>query len=133
MRVTKENAREFGKPGCRPRGRLRTLKWSVREFAGMILTDPVVPEPILKQARAGTLPPRDLVELLHYYGGRPPSKPELPPPDPTLTAEEAERRARLLRLNKEERQQLATLLGRLNAPAPAAPGGGPAQPGHEAR
>ncbi len=127
MRVTKENAREFGKPGCRPRGRLRTLKWSVREFAGMILTDPVVQQRILKQARAGTLPPRVLVELLHYYGGRPPSKPELPPPDPTLAAEEADR------LNKEERRQLATLLGRLNAPAPAAPGGGPAQPGHEAR
>ncbi len=28
---------------------------------------------------------------------------------------------------------LATLLGRVNAPAPAGPGGGPAQPGHEAR
>jgi hypothetical protein len=133
MLATKENAREFGKPGCRPRGRLRTLKWSVREFAGMILTDPVVQQRILKQARAGTLPPRVLVELLHYYGGPPPSKPELPPPDPTLAAEEAERRARFLRLSKDERQQLATLLGRLNAPAPAGPGGGPAQPGHEAR
>src|SRR6266853_6714609 len=103
----KQNVRAIGKPGGRPKRRLSLAKkWSLREFADMILNDPVVQQRILKQARAGTLPPRVLAELFHYYGGRPPSKPELPPPDPTLAAEEAERRARLLRLNKEERQQL---------------------------
>jgi hypothetical protein len=49
----------------------------------MILNDPVVQHRILKQARAGTLPPRVLAELFHYYGGRPPSEHVLPPPDPS--------------------------------------------------
>jgi len=60
------------------------------------------PQRILKQARAGTLPARVLAELFHYYGGRPPSKPVLPPPDPTRGAEDAELRARMRRLTKQE-------------------------------
>jgi hypothetical protein len=90
--------RAIGKPGRRPRRRLRPAKkWSLRDFADLTLTDAVVQQRILKQARAGTLPPRVLAELFHYYGGRPPSKPVLPPSDPTRAAEEAAIRAQLLR------------------------------------
>ena len=125
----KQNVRAIGKPGGRPKRRLSTSKkWSLREFADMILNDSVVQQRILKQARAGTLPPRVLAELFHYYGGRPPSKPVLPPPDPKDAAEEAEARARLLRLTKEERRQYLDLLRRMD-PAPAGPGA-PANPGH---
>jgi len=127
----KQNVRAIGKPGGRPKRRLSLAKkWSLREFADMILNDSVVQQRILKQARAGTLPPRVLAELFHYYGGRPPSKPVLPPPDPTDAAEEAERRARFLRLSREERRQYLDLIRRMNEdPAPAGPGG-PANPGH---
>jgi hypothetical protein len=134
MPLAKENAREFGTAGDRPKGRRSTSKkWSPREFAGMVVKDPIVQQRILKQAQAGTLPPRVLIELFHYYGGPPPSEPELPSPDPTSAAADAERRAQIARLSKEERLQLATLLEKLErAPAPAGPGG-PAKPGHEAR
>jgi len=119
MACTNENAREFGKPGGRPRGRRSKSKLSLREFAGMVVMDSMVLQRILKQARAGTLHPRVLVELFHYYGGRPPSKPEPPPPDPTR----AERRARIDRLSKKERLQYADLLlkmeGQPAQPAPA--------------
>jgi hypothetical protein len=123
--LTKENVREFGKPGGRPRRRLSTSKkWSLREFADRILTDSVVQQRILKQARAGTLPARVLAELFHYYGGRPPSESVLPPPDPRRAAEEAEFRARFLRLSKEERRQYTDLLRRMRGDAaPAGPGG----------
>ena len=134
MPLTKENAREFGLADDRPKGRLSTSKkWSPREFAGMVVMDPIVQQRILKQAQAGTLPPRVLVELFHYYGGPPSSEPELLSPDPSCAAAKAERRARVLRLSKKERLQLATLLEKLERnPAPAGPGG-PAKPGHEAR
>ncbi len=127
----KQNVRAIGKPGGRPKRRLSLAKkWSLREFADMILNDSVVRQRILKQARAGTLPPRVLAELFHYYGGRPPSKPVLPPPDPSRAAEEDERRARFLRLSREERRQYLDLIRRMNEdPAPAGPGG-PANPGH---
>jgi hypothetical protein len=125
----KQNVRAIGKPGGRPKRRLSLAKkWSLREFADMILNDSVVQQRILKQARAGTLPPRVLAELFHYYGGRPPSKPVLPPPDPTRAEEERERRARFLQLSREERRQYLNLLRRLRGdPAPAGPGG-PANP-----
>jgi hypothetical protein len=121
----KQNVRAIGKPGGRPKRRLSLAKkWSLREFADMILNDSVVQQRILKQARAGTLPPRVLAELFHYYGGRPPSKPVLPPPDPSRAAEEADRRARFLRLSREERRQYVALTKRmLEDPAPAGPGG----------
>lgn len=127
----KRNVRAIGKPGGHPRRRLSPAKkWSLREFADLILTDAVVQQRILKQARAGTLPPRVLAELFHYYGGRPPAKPVPPPPDPTRAAEEAAIRAGLLRLSKEERRQYTDLLRRMNEhPAPAGPGG-PANPRH---
>jgi hypothetical protein len=122
------------RPGGRSKRRLSPAKkWSLREFADMILNDSVVQQRIQKQARAGTLPPRVLAELFHYYGGRPPSKPVLPPPDPTRAAEEAKARTQLLRLSKEERRQYTDLLRRMmDDPSPAGPGG-PATPGHEAR
>ena len=128
----KQNVRAIGKPGGRPKRRLSLAKkWSLREFADMILNDPVVQHRILKQARAGTLPPRVLAELFHYYGGRPPSEPVLPPPDPRRAAEEAaeeaEARAGLLRLSTEERRQYTDLLRRMD-PAPAG-SGGPANSG----
>jgi hypothetical protein len=134
MPLAKENAREFGTAGDRPKGRRSTSKkWSPREFAGIVVKDPIVQQRILKQARAGTLPPRVLIELFHYYGGPPPSEPELPSPDPSRATAEAEHRARVLRLSKEERLQLGTLLGKVwRDPAPAGPGG-PAKPGHGTR
>jgi hypothetical protein len=130
----KQNVREIGTPGVRPRRRLSPAKKrSLREFAGMVVMDTAVQQRILKQARAGTLPPRVLIELFHYYGGPPPSKPQVAPPDPTRAAAEAERVAQFRRLTREELDQYRKLLMRLNgAPAPARPGG-PAKPGHEAR
>jgi hypothetical protein len=127
----KQNVRAIGKPGGHPKRRLSTSKkWSLREFAGMVVMDPMVQERILKQARAGTLPPRVLVELCRYYGGPPPSEPVLPPPDPTRAASEATLRARLLRLSKEELRQYLDLLRQMDGdPAPAGPGR-PANPGH---
>lgn len=112
---------------------LSQSEFSLREFAGMVVMDSVVQQRILMLARAGTLPPRVLIELFHYYDGPPPSEPELPSPDPTRAAAEAERRAQLARLSKEERWQLYELTKRMMGdPAPAGPGG-PAKPGHEAR
>jgi hypothetical protein len=127
MRFTKENTRKFGKRGGRPRGRLRQSKLSLREVAGMVVMDPRVQQRVLKQARAGTLPPRVLIELFHYCGGLPPSKPEPTPPDPT----HAERRAQLARLSKEELQQYEKLLLRMMGQPATAGTGGPAEPGHE--
>jgi hypothetical protein len=130
----KQNVRAIGKPGGSPKRRLSLAKkWSLREFADMILNDSVVQHRILKQARAGTLPARVLAELFHYYGGRPPSKPELPPPDPTRAAAYADLCARIARLSRAEQQQLYELDKRMmEDPAPAGPGV-PAKPGHEAR
>jgi hypothetical protein len=88
----------------------------------------VVQQRILKQARAGTLPPGVLAELFHYYGGRPPAKPVPPPPDPRRAAEEAEHRASFLRLSKEERRQYTDLLRRMRGDAAPACPGGPAKP-----
>jgi hypothetical protein len=127
----KQNVRAIGKPGGRPKRRLSTSKkWSPREFAGMVVMDAEVQQRILKQARAGTLPPRVLVELFRYYGGPPPSEPVLPPPDPTRAAARAERLAQIRRLTREERRQYFALVRRMTEdPAPAGPGG-PANPGH---
>jgi hypothetical protein len=130
MRLLKENVREFGTPGGRPRRRLSpSKKWSLREFAGIVVMDAAVQQRILQQARAGTLPPRVLIELFHYYGGPPPSEPVRPPPDPARAAAEAESRARIGRLSREQQLQLDALLRQVDAPAPAGPGG-PAKPGH---
>ncbi len=120
MAFTNENTREFGKPGGRPRGRRSKSKLSLREFAGMVVMDSMVLQRILKQARAGTLPPRLMLELLRYYGGKPPDRVEVP-----KSTGDDERAAleRVNRLSKEERYQYADLLRKMEGhpaqPAPA--------------
>ena len=79
---------------------------SLREFAGMVVMDPRVHERILKQARAGTLSPRLVIELFHYHGGKPPDRVEITKP----RRDDAERAARLGRLSEEEREKYADLL-----------------------
>ncbi len=53
----------------------------MRELAEMIVTQPEVQAKLFEQARAGRLPPRLMLELFHYHGGRPPERVEIPAPD----------------------------------------------------
>jgi len=77
MPFTKENAREFGKRGGRPKGRLNTGKLLLREIAAMVVTDAQVQETLLKQARNGTLHPSVMVALFWTHGGKPVSAVEI--------------------------------------------------------
>src|SRR5713101_5681559 len=77
MPFTKENAREFGKRGGRPKGRLNTGKLLLREIAAMVVTDAQVQETLLKQARNGTLHPSVMVALFWTHGGKPVSSVEI--------------------------------------------------------
>src|SRR5262249_9760390 len=77
MAFTKENAREFGKRGGRPKGRLNTGKLLLRELAAMIVTDGEVQQTLLHQARAGTINPSVLIALMYTHGGRPQSTVEI--------------------------------------------------------
>src|SRR5713101_8432978 len=77
MPFTKENAREFGKRGGRPKGRLNTGKLLLREIAAMVVTDGQVQETLLRQARDGTLHPSVMVALFWTHGGRPVSAVEI--------------------------------------------------------
>jgi len=128
MGLTGENARDFGQPGSRPTGRLRKSKQSLHEFAGMVVTDPMVQQRILKQARAGTLPPRLLIELFHYWVGPPPSEFEPPPPDPTRAERRAQLGAQIARLSMDEQVQYADLLRKMLGTAGT---DGPAELGHK--
>jgi hypothetical protein len=119
MPFAKENARDGRKRGLRRKGRLSPSNLSLRELARMLITDPMVQKQILKQARAGTLPPRVLLELVRYGIGPPPSEPE-PPPPPDRNRDDL--REQMARLTTEEVRQLADLnrkmLGRdLQAPS----------------
>src|SRR5713101_1780192 len=77
MAFTKENARELGKRGGRPKGRLNTGKLLLREIAAMVVTDAHVQETLLKQARNGTIHPSVLVALMWTHGGKPVSAVEI--------------------------------------------------------
>lgn len=90
---------------------------SLREFAALIVTNPKLQRRLLDQARAGTLPPRLMIELFHYYGGKPPDRVEIPKPPPNR----AEVKAQLARLSPEERHQYADLLIKMEQPAQPAP------------
>ena len=71
----------------------------------MVVMDPMVQKQILTQARAGTPPPRVLMELIHYMIGLPPAEPEPLPPD----RRREEIRAQMALLNKGEIRQLAEM------------------------
>ncbi len=115
MGVQKRNRRGGRKPGS-----MKSGDTPLRELATSIVTDPKVQQTLLAQARAGTLPPRLMLELLRYYGGKPPDRVEVP-----KSTGDDERAAleRVNRLSKEERYQYADLLRKMEGqpaqPAPA--------------
>ena len=115
MPFAKGNARDSGKRGPRRKGGLSPSNLSLRELARMLIMDPQVQKQILKQARAGTLPPRVLIELVRYGIGPPPSEPEPPPPPDQTGAEVSEQMARL---TPEEVRQLADLIRKMQGRDP---------------
>ena len=77
----------------------------MRELAEIIVTDPEVQAKLFEQARAGRLPPRPMLELFRYHGGKPPERVEIPTPD----TDHAKYVARLRQLSKEDLRALADL------------------------
>ena len=118
MPFTKGNARDTGKRGSRRKSHLSPSNLSLRELGRMLITDPQVQKQILKQARAGTLPPRVLIELVRYGIGPPPSEPEPPPPPDRHRDEIGEQ---MKRLTREERRQLVDLIRKMRGPQDAGP------------
>ena len=120
---TPEQAREMGKKGGRPKGSITQAYRTVYELAQRILTDPDVQDQMLQQARAGTLHPSTMRDLMYIYGGRPAYKMDVPRvADPH---DEDSKRERLRRMDPDKRRQMLDFFRELDPPRalPARPTG----------
>jgi len=120
---TPEQAREMGKKGGRPKGSITQAYRTVYELAQRILTDPDVQDQMLQQARAGTLHPSTMRDLMYIYGGRPAYKMDVPRvADPH---DEDGKRERLRRMDPDKRRQMLDFFRELDPPRalPARPTG----------
>ena len=108
---TPEQAREMGKKGGRPKGSITKAYRTVYELAKRILTDPDVQDQMLQQARAGTLHPSTMRDLMYIYGGRPAYKMDVPRvSDPDDEAQ----RAAIKAMPKEKRRLMMDLIREAN-------------------
>jgi len=84
----------------------------MQELAEIIVTDPEVQAKLFEQARAGKLPSHLMLELFRYHGGKPPERVEVVPPN----TDNAELRARLGRLSKQDLRAYVDLTRKMMAP-----------------
>ena len=101
----------MGKKGGRPKGSITQAYRTVYELAQRILTDPDVQDQMLQQARAGTLHPSTMRDLMYIYGGRPAYKMDVPRvSDPDDEAQ----RAAIKAMPKEKRRLMMDLIREAN-------------------
>jgi hypothetical protein len=110
--LTTEQASAMAKAGGgRPRGAISKPKRIMKELAEAIICNLKVQNNLIAQAEKGLLHPRLMVELFHYYGGRPVHKVQV---EQVVDAEAQDRRRQLQMMPKAERLQLAELIMRAN-------------------
>jgi len=101
-----------GNPAGRKPGATTRRARPIRELAEIIVTDPEVQAKLFDQARSGKLPPRLMLEIFRYHGGKPPEHVEVVPPK----TDNAELRARLGRLSKQDLRAYVALTRKMMAP-----------------